>query len=144
MDHLTQLLLRPGSIALVVMTVALTFIVRRTVEAAWPALRKREKRTKLDVGSAETRVVGYSTTAARWWNEVVLYVLPLLCGFLWSLLESEFLFTKTLDYAGKLFFAMSLAWMSGLLYKAFKKTVPRIFGVTMEVTTDGDSLPPVP
>jgi len=144
MSEIQEHLLRMGALALVMMTVAATFFTRRIVEGIWPHLKKSESLIKGDESgeSPRVRTLTYDNPMARWWNEAILYAVPLVYGFAWSFVDLEFLYGKIEGYGGRLFFALSLAWASTFLWKVIKKAVPKLFGVTVESPVSDRDLPP--
>jgi hypothetical protein len=67
-DPLVSSLLSARSLELALCVAILVFLVRRTVETAFPSLKKAASET------SPGRL--YSSHAAAWWNQVILYVLP--------------------------------------------------------------------
>lgn len=69
---------------------------------------------------------------SRWYNEVLVYAFPLLWGVVWALWQNEFLFDKFVLFRERLFFALTIAWLSGFLYRIAKRAVPKLFGVDVQ------------
>ena len=67
-----DLLTRPGTYVLGIAVYVLTFFTRKVVELMWPRLKKQ--------ADANSPDITYLTTLARWWNEVVLYAIPVAFG----------------------------------------------------------------
>lgn len=109
-----DLLTRSGTYVLAITVFIATFLTRKVVELVWPSLKK-----KADANSAET---SYLTTMSRWWNEVILYVVPVVFGGLSALSNSEFLF-EGIDGGAKMMYGAGVGWFSGFLYKTVKKAV---------------------
>lgn len=126
-DSLFDLFSRPGTYVLGISVYAATAMVRRIVETAVPSLRV-------------TKANPEPTSAlSRWWNKVILYVLPVLLGSLSCFINSEFLFGSITDRGGKVLFGFSIGWLSGFLYKCFKQAVKQRAGISVPST---DSIPP--
>lgn len=109
-----DLLTRSGTYVLAVAVFVLTFFTRKVVELVWPSLKKQA-----DANSAS---LSYLTPLSRWWNEVILYALPVVFGALFAMSESEFLF-EGIDGGAKVLYGCGVGWFSGFLYKALKKAV---------------------
>ena len=63
-----ELFSRPGTYVLGMAIFVATFFTRRITEILAPTLKKK--------ADANAEGVTYQTTMARWWNEVILYALP--------------------------------------------------------------------
>ena len=109
-----DLLTRSGTYVLAVAVFVLTFFTRKIVELVWPSLKKQA-----DANSVNP---SYLTSLSRWWNEVILYALPVVFGALSALSSSEFLF-EGIDGGAKVLYGCGVGWFSGFLYKALKKAV---------------------
>lgn len=109
-----DLLTRSGTYVLAVGVFVLTFFTRKVVELVWPTLKKRA-----DANSPE---ISYLTPLSRWWNEVILYLLPVLFGCFTAIFNSDFLF-EGIDGGAKLMYGACVGWFSGFLYKALKKAI---------------------
>lgn len=109
-----DLLLRPGTYVLGIAIYVVTRLTRRGVELKWPSLKKQ--------ADANDPALSYLTPMSRWWNEVILYAVPVVLGGLASLVPSQFLF-EGFDGAAKSMYGAGVGWFSGFLYKALKKAV---------------------
>lgn len=116
-----DLLTRSGTYVLAVSVFVLTFFTRKVVEMVWPSLKKQ--------ADANSLSPSYLTELSRWWNEVILYALPVLFGALSALSTSEFLF-EGIDGGAKLLYGCGVGWFSSFFYKALKKAVANKAGVT--------------
>lgn len=110
-----DLLTRSGTYVLAVAIFVLTFFTRRVVEMIWPSLKKR--------ADANVPEMTYLTTMSRWWNEVILYAVPVTYGALSSLVDSSFFFDGIDGGGAKLMFAAGVGWFSSFMYKALKKAI---------------------
>jgi len=127
MDDLLKNLSIPGVLALAVMVVIAVFFTRRIVELIWPHLKKKNP---------------YVTKFSQWYNQVVLYAIPLAYGALFALIPSKFLFGDVEDFFGKLFASCTVAWFSGFLYKVFKKLILKNYDVDVKLPESPVELPP--
>ena len=125
-----QLLTRPGTYVLGVTTYVLTFFVRRVIETTWPSLRKN--------ADANSPKITYLTRASRWWNEVVLYAIPVLLGVLSGFIKSDFLFSTIGDKGGRFAFGALVGWFCSFLYKCLAKLLKSKTGVDLDPCSDAD------
>lgn len=120
------LLTRPGTYVLAIFIYVAVLMLRRLVENVQPKWKKQA-----DANDPRTT---YLTRGSRWWNEVILYFLPVALGTLSGLIKSEFFFAGIGDKGGRLIFGAMVGWFSGFLYKCLCKVVKQRLGV--EVTPD--------
>lgn len=125
-----ELLTRPGTYVLGVAVYVSTFFVRRIVETTWPLLKKNA-----DANSSRTT---YLTQKARWWNEVVLYAIPVVLGVLSGLIQSEFLFSTIGDKGGRFAFGALVGWFCSFLYKCLAKVLKSKTGVDLDPCGEED------
>jgi hypothetical protein len=109
-----DLLLRPGTYVLGLAVYVATWLTRRGVQTAWPSLKKQ--------ADANDPAITYLTPMSRWWNEVILYAVPVAYGALASCIPSQFLFDG-FDGGAKFMYGAGVGWCSSFLYKALKKAV---------------------
>lgn len=123
MDQAVTQLLTWGSVYLAVAVVIVTFFVRRIVETAVPSAKK-----KADENEAG---VTYETTFARWWNNVILYAVPVLTGSLLALAETalEWGWLAPQSLSGAFLYGGIVGWFSSFLYKVFRKVLKARTGV---------------
>ena len=114
-----DLLTRSGTYVLAVSVFIVTYFVRRSVELAVPAWKKQ--------ADANAEGITYLTPMSRWWNEVILYAVPVVLGGLSALSTSEFIFAG-IDGQAKVLFGSGVGWFSSFLYKTLKKAVSGRFG----------------
>lgn len=120
-----DLLTRPGTYVLGIAVYVLTFITRRVVEIVWPTLKKQ--------ADANSPDLTYLTKLSRWWNEVVLYVIPVAFGGCSSVSGSQFLF-EGIDGSAKFMYGAGVGWFSSFLYKALKKAIANRVNVKEVIT----------
>lgn len=108
-------ILHLGTLILGLSVYIATFFVRRIVETAFPHLKK--------LADANSPSKTYANAWARWWNEVVLYGIPVVFGCLASLTKSEFLFGPVVGTFPQFLFGGAVAWFSSYVYKGVKKAV---------------------
>ena len=125
-----SLLTRSGTYILAVAVFVLTFFVRKIVELMWPKLKKQS--------DANEAGLSYLTPMARWWNEVILYAVPVVIGGLSSVVGSEQLY-GTLKGQAATMFGMGVGWFSSFLYKTVKRMIAKKSGVP----EDSPNFPPV-
>lgn len=132
---IVDLLTRPGTYVLGVAIFILTFMFRRIVESAQPKWKKQ--------ADANDPKSTYLTTWSRWWNEVILYILPVSFGIASGFIKSDFFFAGIGDKGGRLIFGAIVGWFSSFLYKLLRKVARQRLGVDIipDVGT-GDVDPP--
>ena len=109
-----DLMTRSGTYVLAISIFVLTFFTRKVVEISWPSLKKQ--------ADANSPSLTYLTAMSRWWNEVILYAIPVLYGAVSAAIPSELLFNG-IDGGAKMLFGMCVGWFSSFLYKAVKKVM---------------------
>jgi len=127
MDDLLKNLSIPGTLSLAVMVVIAVFFTRRTIELLLPHLKQKNP---------------YVTKFAQWYNQIILYAIPLAYGALFAIIPSKFLFGDVEGYLSKLFAACTVAWFSGFLYKILKKVILRHYDVNVKLPDSPVELPP--
>lgn len=130
------LLTRPGTYVLGLFVFILTFFTRKVIEGINPSLKK--------AADENSPKFTYLTTAARWWNEVVLYALPVVYGMASALLKSDFFFADIGDRGGKIAFGGVVGWFASFLYKLLRKVIKQKLGVDIVPTpaTGNSDAPP--
>lgn len=123
------LLTRSGTYVLAVAVFVLTYFIRKSVEIAIPAWKKQS--------DANEPGLTYITPMARWWNEVLLYAIPVLLGAAMALFDSAFLFDG-IDGQARFMFGAGVGWFSSFLYKALKKAISGRLGTPMPSGIPGD------
>lgn len=98
-----------------------TFFLRRVVEMLLPSWKKR--------ADANDPKLTYLTEGSRWWNEVLLYAIPVLLGCAAGFLKSDFLFPGLNDLGAKILFGGAVGWFSSFLYKALRKALKEKVGI---------------
>lgn len=109
-----DLLTRSGTYILAVAVFVLTFFTRKLVELSWPTLKKQ--------ADANSPNVTYLTSGSRWWNEVILYAVPVVYGALTAFSSSPTLYGG-LDGSAKVMFGAGVGWFSSFLYKGLKRAI---------------------
>lgn len=109
-----DLMTRPGTYVLGIVVYVLTFFIRKVVQIIWPSLKKQ--------ADANAPQITYLSPMSRWWNEVILYAIPVAIGGLACIVNSEFLF-QGIDGGGKFMYGAGVGWFSSFLYKALKKAI---------------------
>jgi hypothetical protein len=130
MDAIVQQFLSTGTLVLACAVFIATFFVRRVVETAVPSLAK-----KADENEAG---VTYETTFARWWNQVILYAIPVTLGALSGLMNIPFVFGESIEtIVGRCLYGFVVGWFSSFFYKVGRKVLVKNVGVE----DPGDTLP---
>lgn len=113
-----------------------TFLIRRIVETTWPSLKK--------AASEMAEAATYKTSMACWWNQVILYFVPVVLGATASTLATMYPFPAGIQsVSGRLFFGIVVGFFSGFLFKVVKPIFVRIFGLK-ETDLPAGSVPPPP
>jgi hypothetical protein len=103
----------------------LTFLTRRIVETAMPTLKK--------AADANHPEATYKTTFSRWWNEVILYVLPVAWGSVAATAATFYPFPEGISsFSSRLIFGVVVGFFSGFIYKILKKIVLKRFDIVDE------------
>lgn len=135
-----------------VMVVIFTFFTKRVVEMLVPAARKKKQVGDVDVGDVEIKAVKqkkalvsvstYHGNFGRWWNEVILYAIPVFYGFLIALIggSSDWLFPGLDTLSVKVMVGCGVGWFSSLFYKIIRKLVLKKTGV--DIQPGSVTLPP--
>lgn len=110
----------------------LTFFTRRIVETAKPDLAMQ--------ADENHPTPSYKTKLARWWNQVILYAIPVFWGMTTAGLAKMYPFPKGIDtLSGRLFFGMVVGFFSGFMFKLVRRFVGRKFDIDLDDEDD----PPV-
>lgn len=117
-----ELLTRSGTYVLAMAVFILTWIIRAIVETTWPSLKKR--------ADANAPSATYLTAMSRWWNEVILYMVPVAIGGFFGLtVSSSFLFGDIAELSTKVTLGGVVGWLASFLYKILRKAVKQKTGV---------------
>lgn len=131
-----QLLTSSGTYVLALAVFILTWLLRRAVETGFPSLKK--------CADANALSVTYLTSMSRWWNEVILYILPVFIGGSFGLFgNSTFLFGDIKELTARVTLGGVVGWLSSFMYKVLRKVVKQRLGVDLVPGPDStDSVPP--
>ncbi len=124
MDNLDfiNLLTRSGTYVLALAVFILTWLLRRIVENTFPILMKQN-----DVNA---KAAPYLTKMSRWWNEVILYIIPVVIGGTFGLVgQSTFLFGDITEVRARITLGGVVGWLASFLYKVLRKVVKQRLGV---------------
>lgn len=135
MDNLLAEFSLIGICALAVAIVVVSGLIRKALELIWPWLVKTE------VASVKQKGVEYQNQAARFYNELGLYILPYVVGSLLALIQTSFVYSDIESYGGRWIFSMLVATFSALFYKSIKKAIPGLLGVQVETSDKIFELP---
>ncbi len=132
MDSALDQLLNFGTMIFAVSIVIATFFVRRVVETGWPILRKQ--------ADENDPAITYSSSAARWYQTVVLYAIPVVVGGLIGLMKVPYFFPESVQTpSGRLFFGGVVGWFSSAVYKVVKRALAK-----RGIELPGGSISPTP
>ena len=124
MEEITSQILRPGTFAVAVAVVVLTFFIRRIVETIWPKLKKQ--------ADANDKEPTYLTSFSRWWNTVILYAIPVVLGACTAFVSSDFIHGDIKDLGGRLLFQGGVGWFASFMYKVLRKLILKKTGVDIQ------------
>lgn len=124
MDDLVAQLLSKGTLAIAIMVVIGNFFIKRSVEIAFPILKPVAK--EMDPESM------YRSRAALYWNQLGLYALPVLLGFLiGTFIKSPLLFGDIQTTEERVMYAAIVGWFADFLYELVQKTLYTKTGVKL-------------
>lgn len=124
MEEITNQIFRPGTFAVAVAVVVLTFFIRRIVETVWPELKK--------AADANAPGLTYLSRLSVWWNTVILYGIPVVLGGFMGLIPSAFLHGDIKDLGGRLLFQGGVGWFASFMYKVLRKLILKKTGVDIQ------------
>ncbi len=131
-DGIVNQIARPGTFCLAMVVVIATFFIKRIVETAIPWWKPRYTVVKGD-GKSATHSSTFATKWAEWWNEVILYAIPILVGELFGLVNSEFLHGLANERGMTRFmWSGAVAWFAGYFYKIVRKVILKKAGVDID------------
>ncbi len=130
MDQLTKDFSVVGLCSLSVMVVVITALTRKLLTFFFPVLVPAK-----NVHEKGTTVL-YLSRISQFYNEIGVYVLPYAWVALFSLSKSTFIFGTVATYFGRLLLGVFVATFSATMFRAVKKSLPRVVGV--EVATSDD------
>lgn len=95
----------------------LTSITRHVVETAVPAVVAKKTQ-------AQEASTVYGSSLSVWWNQVILYVLPVFWGATAALVAKMYPFPPGIQAtSGRIFFGIVVGFFSGFLFKVVKKAL---------------------
>jgi hypothetical protein len=144
LQDLTSLILRPGTFAISVAVVILTFFAKRIVELALPQWKATTVLT--DTPSPDPKELlkahTYKSRPAMWWNEVILYAIPVTFGALIGLMRSEFLHgPANAELGARIMWSAGVGWFSSFFYTILRRVLLQKTGV--DIKPGGASIAPV-
>jgi hypothetical protein len=137
MDEVVSQLLSYKSLLLGIATFIVTFLIRRIVETAVPTAKK--------AADANAPGLTYLTPFARWWNEAILYVLPVVIGSLLSLGLKELALDAFTKVSTMIVYGGIVGWFSAILYKGVAQAIRKKTGIELpgaSVSPPSDDPPP--
>ena len=134
MESAVSQFLTVGTAIIAVIVIIVGFFLKRLVEIQWPSLKK-------SANEMDHKAM-YKTKLALYWNEVILYALPVLIGaHIGWLVKEPYLFGAIASTTGRVFYAAVVGWFSDFIYTAIQKALQKATGVSLP-NPDG-SIPPV-
>lgn len=119
-----------GTFTLGLSVAIVTFFIRRIVENRWPSLKK--------LVDANVPGLTYATPMSRWWNEVILYLIPVVLGCALSFTHDPFLFGSITSPFVQFMVGGGVAWFAGTIYKIIRKVLSAKFGVSESLMPPAD------
>lgn len=115
MDDALSQLLHQGTLVYMVCVILITFGIRRLVQTAVPSVKKRVE--------ANAEGITYATTFSRYWNEVILYILPPLVGAIIGVFDIPYIHGASGPdtLGGRVMAGIFVGGMSAMGYKLAKK-----------------------
>lgn len=127
MDSVVSQFLTAGSAILALSVVIVTFFVRRVVETAVPSLKK--------MADENDPSLTYAHLGARWWNQLVIYLLPVVTGSAITAANVPFLVMPGMTaLSTRIFFGAVVGWFSSVIYKAVRMAIKTRTGVDINPT----------
>jgi len=122
MDQIVQQLLSTGTVILACAVFIATFFVRRIVETAVPKLAKKADENE--------KGATYETAFARWWNQVILYAIPVVFGGLVGIMNIPYVFGEEITtMPGRCLYGAVVGWFASFFYKLLRKALVKHVGV---------------
>lgn len=122
MDQIVQQLLSTGTVVLACAVFIATFFVRRIVETAVPKLAKKADENE--------KGATYETAFARWWNQVILYAIPVVFGALVGIANIPYVFGEEITtMPGRCLYGGVVGWFASFFYKLLRKALVKHVGV---------------
>ena len=126
MDQAISQFLQPGTLALAVAVFILTFLIRRVVETAVPTLKKQSDENHPKVT--------YATGFARWYQQVILYAIPVAVGTCLGALQIQYVTPSEVStVGGGMVFGAVVGWFSSFLYKIVRRALVQKAGVDVDI-----------
>jgi hypothetical protein len=127
MDQAVNQFFTAGTAVLALSVVIFTFFIRRIVETAVPSVKK--------AADENQPAVTYKTQFARWWNQVILYAIPVVVGAGIGLLHVPYLFSVEGigdSASSRVFFGGVVGWLSSYVYKIIRMTLKKKTGIDIQ------------
>lgn len=121
----------PGTLVVAVVCVIATFFIRQTVETAIPSLK----------AVRHQGLVTYLSGWARWWNQVVLYALPVCTGGLLGLMKSTWVWPQVTTGV-RILLGVVIGWFSTLIYKVVRQAIKSRLQIDLPDVPTPASVPP--
>jgi hypothetical protein len=132
MEDLTTIIFGWHTIGIALIAYICTAVTRRIVETQWPVLKKQAD----ELASLAT----YASNVAKWYQQVVLYLMPLVYGSLTGLAAKSYPWPNGIHgWSSRVALGVICGFFSGYVYKL----VTRMFGqkVGLDVSQWGNKEP---
>jgi hypothetical protein len=127
MDEVASQILSYRTLILMVANLIGTFFVRRIVETAFPKVKQAAPETKL--------AVSYTNAWSVWWNQVILYAIPVLIGIGLAVSVTDWMPAEEgmlpISKAGLVIYGGITGWFSGFGYKVVRKVLKQKTGIDL-------------
>lgn len=124
MENAVSQFLTVGTAIIAVIVIIIGFFVQRLVEIQWPNLKK-------SANEMDHKPM-YKSKAALYWNEVILYALPVIIGaHIGWLVKEPYIFGVIATTMGRVFYAAVVGWFADFIYTVIQKALQKATGVTL-------------
>lgn len=128
MDEVASQILSYRTLVLMVANLIGTFFIRRIVETAFPKVKQAAPETAL--------AVSYTNPWSVWWNQVILYAIPVVIGIGLALLIDDWKMpiedgAPSISTGGNMIYGIITGWFSGFGYKVVRKTLKQKTGIDL-------------
>lgn len=131
MDEVVEQLVSYRTLILMVTVLIGTFFIRRIVETAAPKVKQAAPETAL--------AVTYTNPWAVWWNQVILYVIPVALGVVLSLTIKDWMpsvvtnadSAPPISKGGLVIYGVLTGWFASFGYKVVRKALKQKTGIDL-------------
>lgn len=125
MDDVVSQLVSYRSLILMVVVLIGTFFIRRIAELAFPKLKQAAPETAL--------AVSYTNPWSVWWNQVILYAIPVILGAVLALSITDWTpeGMPQISKPGLALYGVLLGWFASFGYKVLRKAFKQKTGIDL-------------